>query len=330
MRSTPRHLRAAIVFGALALWACLASAADFIGLAGTRVHFATLDEAQEALGADDEWLALTTDFHRAATMQMQPPMSRERFRAFLAGTARAWSEPQQRRWSQALERLAPRFAALKVQLPPEVLLVATDGRDAAGAPYTRGRTVFLPLALADGNYADEELLAHELFHILSRHQPQLATRLYATLGFEPSAPLAWPASWAPLRIVNPDAPHDRHLMWIETAEGVRHAVMPVLMAGRATLRPGESFFAVMQTRLLEVSPGRDGQPTRPVLNDGAPVWRPAEQVAAYLRRLGGNTPYIIHPEETMADNFAFLVSGRPVPNPALLRRIESVLVAPLR
>ena len=47
-------------------------------------------------------------------------------------------------------------------------------------------------------------------------------------------------------------------------------------------------------------------------------------------RLGGNTGYIIHPEETMADNFAFLVSGRSVRNPKLVQRIEALLtgVAP--
>jgi hypothetical protein len=42
--------------------------------------------------------------------------------------------------------------------------------------------------------------------------------------------------------------------------------------------------------------------------------------------MGGNTSYMLHPEETMADNIAFLVSGREVPNPALLQRIKAVLL----
>ena len=33
-------------------------------------------------------------------------------------------------------------------------------------------------------------------------------------------------------------------------------------------------------------------------------------------------------EEVLADNFAQLVTGRTVPNPGLLRRIEAVLLAP--
>lgn len=327
MNSLSRHARGLAVLFAVALWVGCAAAADFVGFPGARVHFATVEEARLALGSDDEWLALTSDFHRAATVQTRPPVLAEQFRAFLASTARPWSEAQQLRWTKAMESLAPRFAALNIRLPSEIQLVATDGRDAADAPYTRGRTVFLPVGLSAGSYSDAELMAHELFHVLSRQNPELATKLYATIGFESSGPLAWPSSWAPLRIVNPDAPHDRHVMWIEGADGARQAVMPVLMASRARLQPGESFFSVMQTRLLAVTPGLDGQPTRPVLHEGLPVWRPAEQVDAYLMRLGGNTPYIIHPEETIADNFAFLVSGRKVPNPDLLRRIEMVLLA---
>jgi hypothetical protein len=33
----------------------------------------------------------------------------------------------------------------------------------------------------------------------------------------------------------------------------------------------------------------------------------------------------MHPEETIADNFMFLVVGRQVPNPALLERIRAEL-----
>ena len=73
-------------------------------------------------------------------------------------------------------------------------------------------------------------------------------------------------------------------------------------------------------------PGRDGTPTTPVLRDGQPAWHAPGAARDYLARLGGNTSYIFHPEETMADNIAFLVSGRKVPNPGLLKRIQAVLL----
>ena len=160
--------------------------------------------------------------------------------------------------------------------------------------------------------------------MLTRSNPALATRIYALLGFEPTEPLQWPAQWAAARISNPDAPHHRHLMWLSEGER-RIAVMPVLVARRLSLEPGESFFSVLDVRLVAVQPGRPGQPTRVLERDGQPLWQPAYAVAPYLERMGGNTGYVFHPEETAADNFSYLVSGRKVPNPELLRRLRAVL-----
>ena len=162
----------------------------------------------------------------------------------------------------------------------------------------------------------------------SRHDPALATRLYATLGFEPAAPLQWPAQWLPLRIANPDAPHDQHLMRTHI-DGRDVALMPLLVATRPQLdrNKRETLGAVRDVRLLEVLPGRNGRPTTAVLRNGELAWHSLDSSAKdYLTRLGGNTPYMVHPEETMADNIAFLVSGREVPNPALLQRIKAVLL----
>jgi hypothetical protein len=83
---------------------------------------------------------------------------------------------------------------------------------------------------------------------------------------------------------------------------------------------------VLQVRLLAVHPGAAGTSSKPVRDaSGALVWFPAERTADYLRQLGGNTPYIFHTEETMADNVAFLASGRPVRNPALTARIRMAM-----
>lgn len=321
-------VRGVLVLGFAALLCGAAQAqALFTGFSGATVRFASVAEGRALLGAVDEWMPLTSELQRASTLGQAPPVSVDEFRAFSADAVLAWTEPQQSRLRNALERLVPKFAALRVPLPPEVLLISTNGRDAHNAPYTRGRAVVLPLAgLPDKPEADAYILAHELFHVVSRHAPGLATRLYTTIGFESTAPLQWPAGWLPQRIANPDAPFDRHLMHT-TVEGRNVALMPLLMAGRAELKPGESFFSVMQVRLLEVTPGDAARSTLPVLRDGQPVWHKPDQVPEYLARLGGNTNYILHPEETMADNFAFAVNGSPVPNQALITRIEDVLRA---
>jgi hypothetical protein len=68
--------------------------------------------------------------------------------------------------------------------------------------------------------------------------------------------------------------------------------------------------------------------SRAVLREGEPVWHALQARHDYLRRLGGNTGYVIHCEEAMADNVALLATAVEPRNPALLARIKAGLLAP--
>lgn len=304
--------------------------AAFSGFDGSVVRFASVEEGRRVLMADDDYIAATSDFQRSAFMRKEPPTTREEFLAFHRGVVMPWPAKSEAYWRATLARLAPIFNALKLRLPKEVLLINSDGGESDDEPYTRGHAIVLPGGGvgASARHSDDELLTHELFHVVSRHDPALATRLYAPLGFEPATPLHWPAQWLPLRIANPDAPHDRHLMRTNV-DGRDVALMPLLVATRPQLDRDkrETLSAVRDVRLLEVLPGRAGMPTTAVLRNGELAWHTLDSsVKDYLARQGGNTPYMDNPEETMADNIAFLVSGREVPNPALLKRIKAVLL----
>src|SRR5205085_11133038 len=105
-------------------------------------------------------------------------------------------------------------------------------------------------------------------------------------------------------------------------------VMPVLVARRLSLEPGQTIFNVLDVRLLAVQAAPDGRSSEPLRRDGQLVWFPAMRTRAYLEQLGGNISYVIHPEETMADNVAFLAVGRAVPNAALLENVRRTLANP--
>jgi hypothetical protein len=299
----------------------------FSGFAGTRVRFADVDAGRALLMADDEWMRATGDFQRRAVMGSTAPVTLDAFRRWNGDAVRPWPAELRERWRGVLERLVPPFDALRIPLPPEVLLIATNGQESARAPYTRTNGVALPVPSVYPGYSDAMVMTHELWHVAARHAPALATRLYAEIGFEPVAELAFPPQWAGLRIANPDAPSNRHAMRVQV-DGRDAWITPVLVAGRTTLQPDETFFDVMQPRLLEVEPGIAGKPTRAVLRDGAPRWHPLDGEHGYLRRLGGNTGYVIHHEEAMADNVALLVTGSRARNPELLARIKAALEAP--
>ena len=294
--------------------------------AATRLRFATVQEGQAAIATEDDWTVATSPFLRSATMALPPAIQvpLPRFLGYLKGTVKAWDEASQELWQPLLPALAQTFERFRIPLPPQVLLVRTDGRDWAHAPYTRGHAVFLPDGLRHDGYSRLEVLAHELVHIATRHHPAWASRLYQLLGFREVAPLQWPVEWLGVRLANPDATHAQHAIHLTLPDGRRVDAMPVLVARRPMLRPGETVLDLMEVRLVEVQVV-PGQPTRPVRSKGLPVWHATTAVPDYLRQLGGNTSYIDHPEEVLADNIAFLVSGRPVRNPLLLALIEALM-----
>lgn len=292
---------------------------------GTTLRFADVDAARSVLGAEDDWVRATGEFQRRAVMGSATPVTLDAFRAWNAAAAQAWREIDRERWRKALQRLAPSFATLRIPLPREVLIVSTSGQESAGAPYTRANAVVLADGpVVQGGGSDAMLLAHELWHVASRHAPALATRLYAELGFEPVAPLEFPAAWAPIRIANPDAPENRHAITLRVDVRTVRAT-PVLVANRTTLAPGESFFSVAEARLLQIESNPGDAVSRAVLRDGEPVWHRLDGPHDYLRRLGGNTGYVIHPEETLAENIALLATGARARNPELLARLRAVL-----
>ena len=334
--ATQAALSLALALAGGAAWArSPAPAAAAVDLAGTPLTFASQAETRQRIQEDDVWLQSASAFQRAATMgeateraQKAPPTV-ARFKSFLATTALPWPQDELSRWQAVAKALAPRLDALQLAHKPQrVQLALTNGRDAANTPYTRGSVIYLPQGYASRSNSDLELLAHEYFHILTRENPALAQRIYALLGFSSAGELEWPVEWLPARIANPDAPFSRDVMALKRGDSTVY-VMPLLVAQRTVLQPGETFFHVLDVRLLSVTPGTGKQPSRPLRGaDGKLQWTDVNEARDYLKRLGGNTAYVFHPEETAADNFAYLVSGRKVRNPELLTQLAQLLREP--
>jgi len=317
-------VKASTIFAALLFALSLPLLAQDVESAGTKFHFASAAETRRLVTADDDWTATMGAFHRAAAVgRASLPVSDKEFKAALAATALDCTPALVQRWTAAANAAAPKLAQLNIRLPDNVTLSCTNGKDGSESPHTRGDTVFLPVGFEEPQVSDTELMAHELFHVWSRRHPAEANRLYALLGFKAAPELAWPAEWQENRLSNPDAPFNRNVIRIDTPEGA-YTVMPVLVA-RQMPKAGELIFSVMDVRLLAVESSEDGKSMTPVRRDGKPLWFPAFKTQSYAEQLGGNTPYIIHPEEAMADNVSYLVSGRTVRNPALLARIRETL-----
>ena len=171
----------------------------------------------------------------------------------------------------------------------------------------------------------ERILTHELFHILSSHNPELRKRLYAIVGFSPCTEIRLPASLRARKITNPDAPVCEHYMEVQHG-GSTVKVAPILFSSRERydVSRGGSLFQYLTFRLMVVE--QDDDKWMPVQENGQPVLLEAGDVPAFSEKIGRNTSYIIHPEEVLAENFVLLVNNKTdVPTPRIVAEMRNVL-----
>jgi hypothetical protein len=312
-------MKLACVISALS-FALTAQAAPEIELRkGCTAHFASVTEAAAIIGQKDDFIQRLSPFDRAARMKMDKPVSEEEFLRFAKANAAVWSESEQAKVEAAISALRPALETLPLPFAKKISFIKTTGAEEGGAFYTRDTAIMMPAKQTDA--ADGELLkktiAHELFHILSRSNPELREKLYALIGFSNCGEIAFPDELKPRKITNPDAPRNDHAIRVR-ANGTEVSVVPILFSGAPNydpVRDGE-FFQYLQLAFLVVSKNP---------RSSAELLTP-QQVSGFFEQIGRNTNYIIHPEEILAENFALLMIGRrDVPSPDVLDRIRRAL-----
>ena len=130
----------------------------------------------------------------------------------------------------------------------------------------------------------------------------------------------------PRRISNPDAPVVEHCILV-TENDMPHWVAPVLFSRIPEYDPkvGGTFFRYLEMRLMAI----DRDTAKPILRDDKPVMFQPREVEGFFEQIGNNTSYILHPEETLANNFVFLITKKQgLANPEIPEKIGGVLLKP--
>lgn len=297
-----------------------------IRVAGIDFVFASSEQGRAILTERDDYVQRLSAFDRQARLRRDEPVDETTYLEFVGGEVREWDADDRERVTAALQSLSSSLSMLALPTAAEIQLVYTSGREESGAAYTRGTAIVLPASRIQISDHDlEVLIAHELFHVISRSDKELRDQLYALIGFKASNEIRLPAAIASRRITNPDAPTVEHVLKLKLASGSTVYVAPVLFA-RAEYDPNVrgSMFDYLEFQLMEVERKED-EGFAAVTRSGLPVFHsPAEP--DFMRQIGRNTAYIIHPEEILADNFAMWVTGKTdVPDPWVIDGIRNAL-----
>ena len=100
-----------------------------------------------------------------------------------------------------------------------MLFIKTTGNEEGGAAYTRANAIVLPEAEMTAPVEKiRKTISHELFHVLSRANPDLREKLYAAIGFVKCDEVAFPLELKSRKLTNPDAPKNDHCILLQVGD----------------------------------------------------------------------------------------------------------------
>ncbi len=289
---------------------------------GITFLFPEQEAAKQLLSQTDAYTDTASPFDRKVRMGVNKDPGITQYLEFVAAQVKPWTAEDQSNIQNAISKLQSPLKNLSIKLDAPVNLIHTTGREESGAAYTRGNEIIFPKGELNANAKSQtRLMAHELFHVISRHHPILRDRLYALIGFNKANPIKLPESISSLRITNPDAPVIEHVMQLTLAPGRSVHIAPMLVAKSDYIEDGPAnLFAYLSFKLMQVKRSSDGWVADQ--EDGAAIFH-SPNTADFRRQIGKNTSYIIHPEEILADNFALIMTNGRVVDSWLTEKMKA-------
>jgi hypothetical protein len=289
------------------------------------ISFATVEQGRAILTNRDDFVSRLSAFDRAARMKTDHDVTEQEYLAFVAKNVLEWTPDEKDAVRSAFDGLAAKLSDLNLPFPKTILFIKTTGDEEGHAEYTRANAIILPqnALAANRRSALRGTIAHELFHVLSRNAPDLRERAYAVIGFQPCGEVPFPPTLAARKITNPDAPKNDHCIHVESGPLSVWAV-PILFSKSDHYNPanGGEFFDYLVFEFLVVENSGSHatyDPSKVTLLD-------VGKIQGFYEQVGRNTDYIIHPEEILADNFEYLLIGKPnLPSPDVQRKLAVAL-----
>ena len=298
----------------LLLPACLAESG------GIGYRFADAKEAAELLLSNRDYYDNLTQNDLNFRMQ-KLDATLEELEAFAAQQTLDYTDAEKARIDQSLALIQKNCAERGYLLPPLddiVFAKTTMAEECDAGAYTHGTQIYIGQSVFDSilAYPDDSsiqekfdvLVAHELFHCLTRNHPDFRAAMYGILGFT--------VVDEDYVFSNPDVGHHNSYAAFEINGEMKNCAV-VFTTRMPFAKAGDSFFDGMATGLVPI--------------DDLSTMYSSEDAANFRDVLGNNTDYVIDPEETLADNFAdtmiFGLEGKEYKTPGIIQAIDELLKA---
>lgn len=295
-------------------------------------RFASKSEGKELMLANDDYYAGFSQNDLDYKMQKKNA-TMEEYLAFAGEQVLEFTEEEKKLIDSYFETMNKELKEKGYVLPEidEIILIKTTMMEEASASgYTHGTQIYIwgPL-LETALNGDEKSKAscldyltrffwHELFHCLTRCNPEFRKDMYKLIHFTVAEEdFTIPPSVMEYHISNPDVEHhDSYATFKINGKDIECFTDGITT--KHFEKKGDTFFDYFTTALIPI--------------DGTDIYYTPEQASNFDEVFGTNTGYVIDPEECMADNFSYALKfgiegpeGKGYPNPEIIEGILSYL-----
>ena len=235
-----------------------------------------------------------------------------------------WSDEDKKKITAAFKSLQSKIdkQKLKIKYPHEIVLVKTSMKEEMNVTaYTRKNWIALGEDFINKATKDnlEYLLAHEMFHLLTRNDKNFKKSVYSVIGFEVTdRELFFPIDIVERKISNPDI--EQYDSYAEfTIDGTKQKCSMIIYSDKAYTTGGLGDY--LNVGLIPLDDN-----LIPLRTDGKTIIYGIDKAEDFYDKVGRNTKYTINPEEILADNFAYLlIQKKDLPNPEIIKNIAAIL-----
>ena len=305
-------------------------------LQGAEVTIASASIASSILGSNDEFSLALTDYDRSLRFNSQNPVSKTQFLTFAAAQGQEFWEEEKVEIRRVITEISLAAGGIPLHLPDHIVIVKSTHKEEFDANYTRGNAIILGRNLfEDGkhNHSDRmKLIAHEIYHIISRYDASLRRRTHEAVGcVYKGSELVLDDQTHRNIITNPDAHEFACALQVTSKSGEKKWVMPATVLKIANgVTPT---FADITTKLLVVD-APDGQ-WKVVRGSDDKALFIETATTNYDQVMNINTDYNIHAEEVVAENFPLMLTERvedvnksgtstSINNPNFIQRLRAI------
>lgn len=181
--------------------------------------------------------------------------------------------------------------------------------------YTRENCIIIPAsALKTANHdAFKTTFFHELSHVVSRLNPDLQVKMYALVGFTSIGydNLVVPQKLKDRLLHNPDGVDFAKMISLKQADGKIIKAIPIIYSNKLGFQKEKpDFFSYLEFNLFEIKEITENKYEVVTKDDVLSSTLNISRQPDFWRQIKDNTHYIIHPDEIMADNFAFYMQSK--------------------